>query len=177
MREKIIIAGAGGQGIMLLGKVIAEAAAREDKYITWLPSYGAEVRGGTANCMVIISDKEIGSPYIDRPDTLLIMNGPSFKKFKPRLKNQGLLILDSSFVDKKIDDKKTHIIKAPFTYIAIKLGNIKVANMVALGCYVANKNIIKAESVLRAIEDIAPEDKKDLIEINKQALGEGIKIR
>ncbi len=90
MLEKIIIAGAGGQGIMLLGKVLSEAAMRLDKYVTWLPSYGAEVRGGTAHCMVIVSDAEIGSPYVKEADTLIIMNAPSLKKFKNRIKNKGL---------------------------------------------------------------------------------------
>jgi 2-oxoglutarate ferredoxin oxidoreductase subunit gamma len=98
MMEKIIIAGAGGQGIMLLGRVLAEAAMRENKYVTWLPSYGAEVRGGTAYCMVVISHKEIGSPYIEEADTLIIMNNPSLEKFKDRIKKQGLLILNSSLV-------------------------------------------------------------------------------
>jgi len=178
MIERVIIAGAGGQGIMLLGKVLAEAAMREDKYVTWLPSYGAEVRGGTAHCMVVISDAEIGSPYIEQADTLIIMNEPSLKKFKDRIKNKGLLIVNSSLAtDVKDIDKRIHILKYPFTDLAVKLGNIKIANMIALGCFISQKNIVDSKSVSCVIQAIAPEDKKDLIEINQKALLEGMKLK
>jgi len=178
MLEKVIIAGAGGQGIMLLGKVLAEAAMREDKFVTWLPSYGAEVRGGTAHCMAIISDAEIGSPYINEADTLIIMNGPSLKRFKNRIKNNGLLIVNSSLAgDIKDIDKSIHILKHPFTDLAMGLGNIKVANMIALGCFISQKNIVDSKSVSGVIQAIAPEDKKNLIEINQKALLEGMKLK
>jgi 2-oxoglutarate ferredoxin oxidoreductase subunit gamma len=178
MTEKIIIAGAGGQGIMLMGRVLAEAAMREDKYVTWLPSYGAEVRGGTAHCMVVVSDAEIGSPYIQEADTLIVMNAPSLKKFNHRIKNKGLFIINSSLASSDAGiDKSIHILKYPFTDIAIKLGNIKVANTVALGCFIAQKNIIDLKSVSRVIQEIVPEDKKGLIEINQKALLEGARLR
>jgi len=178
MLEKVIIAGAGGQGIMLLGKVLAEAAMQEDKYVTWLPSYGAEVRGGTAHCLVVISDAEIGSPYIKEADSLIIMNGPSLKKFKGRIKNKGLLIVNSSLAgDVKDIDKKIHILKYPFTDLAIKLGNVKIANMIALGCFISQKNIVDSKSVSCVIQAIAPEDKRGLIEINQKALLEGMKLK
>lgn len=163
---------------MLLGKVLAEAAMREDKYVTWLPSYGAEVRGGTAHCMVVISDAEIGSPYIKEADTLIIMNGPSFKKFKDRIKNKGILIVNSSLAgDVKDMDKRIHILKYPFTDLAVELGNIRIANMIALGCFISRKNIVDVKSVSQAIRAIAPEDKKGLIEINQKALLEGTKLK
>lgn len=177
MIEKIIIAGAGGQGIMLLGKVLAWAAMRENKYVTWFPSYGAEVRGGTAYCMVIISDIEISSPYINQADTLIIMNGLSLGRFKDRIKNKGLLILNTSLVAAEITNKNLDILKYPFTDIALKLGNVRIANIVALGCYLANKKIIAIKSAFKAIEEIAPSEKKHLIEINKKALEEGIKLK
>jgi len=161
---------------MLLGKVLAEAAMKENKYVTWLPSYGAEVRGGTAHCMVIISDQEIGSPYIDRPGTLIIMNGPSLERFKNRIRNKGLLIINSSLAAGG-DYKNAHTLRYPFTDIAINLGNIKIANMVALGCFVAQKNIVEAKSILEVISEIAPSDKKNLIEINQKALKEGMKLK
>jgi len=170
MVEKVIIAGAGGQGIMLLGRVMAEAAMREGKFVTWLPAYGAEVRGGTAYCMVIISDSEISSPYIDEADSLIIMNEPSLAKFTSRLKNKGLLIVNTSLINKEMDDKKFHILKHPFTDKAIQLGNIRVANMVALGCYIAKNKIVATKTVLKVIEDFAPKNKKELIGINQQAL-------
>ncbi len=178
MLEKIIIAGAGGQGIMLLGKVLSEAAMRLDKYVTWLPSYGAEVRGGTAHCMVIVSDAEIGSPYVKEADTLIIMNAPSLKKFKNRIKNKGLLIVNSSLAeDTKDIDKGVHIIKYPFTDLAMGLGNIKVANMIALGCFISQKSIVDSKSVFSVIEAMAPKDKRNLIEINQKALSEGMKLK
>jgi len=178
MPEKIIIAGAGGQGIMLLGKIMAEAAMREDKDVTWLPAYGAEVRGGTAHCMVAISNREIDSPYIEKADTLIVMNEPSLKKFKNRIKSRGLVIINSSLVGSDIElDKNCHIVRCPFTDIAIKLGEIKVANMVALGCFINQKKILDLKSISSVIQAIAPEDKKDLIELNQKALLEGAKLK
>jgi len=177
MTEKIIIAGAGGQGIMLLGKVLAEAAMREDKFVTWLPSYGAEVRGGAAYCMVVISDKEIGSPYIDKADTLIVMSAQALEKFKARLKNKGLLIINTSLVPEGAGYKNSAAVKHPFTDIALDLGNIRVANMVALGCYLAARKIVKGKNIFQAIEEIAPADKIGLIEINRQALAKGVKLR
>ncbi|PIP21055.1 MAG: 2-oxoacid:ferredoxin oxidoreductase subunit gamma [Candidatus Omnitrophica bacterium CG23_combo_of_CG06-09_8_20_14_all_40_11] len=178
MTERIIIAGAGGQGIMLLGKVMAEAAMREDKYVTWLPAYGAEVRGGTSHCMVVISDTEIGSPYIEKADTLIAMNGPSLKKFKNRIKSKGLVIINRSLAGSDIElDKNWNIIRYPFTDLAVKLGNIKVANMIALGCFISQKNIVDSKSVSCVIQAVAPEDKRGLIEINQKALLEGMKLK
>lgn len=174
MTERLIIAGAGGQGIILLGKVLAEAVMRDNKHVTWLPCYGAEVRGGTAYCMVIVSDDEIGSPCIEKADTLIIMNEFSFERFKSRINNKGLLFINSSLIaaDKCIKNTIRH----PFTDIAVKLGNIKVANMVALGCYIAGKKIIRQENILEVIENMAPADKKSLVEINKTALRAGIDL-
>ena len=176
MTEKIIIAGSGGQGIMLLGKIIAQAAMAEGRFVTWLPAYGAEVRGGTAHCMLIISDQDIGSPYIDKADTLIIMNSLSLEKFKNRIINDGLMVINSSLM-RKIINSKAKIIRLPFTDIAIGLGNTKVANMVALGSYLANKKIISKKTILKIIEKIAPPDKKDLIKINVDALEKGIGLK
>ncbi len=175
MSEKIIIAGAGGQGIMLLGKVLAQAAMRQDKFVTWLPAYGAEVRGGTAHCMVIISDQEIGSPYIEQADALIIMNGPSLDKFKDRIKKNGLFIINSSLVSRK-PASKANILQYPFTDLAIELGNIKIANMVALGCYIAGRKLISQKNIFQIFEDIAPADRRDLIEINQQAILKGMEL-
>jgi len=176
MTERIIIAGAGGQGVMLLGKILAEAVMREDKFVTWLPSYGAEVRGGTSHCMVVISDTEIGSPYVERADTLIIMNAPSIERFKNRIINKGLLIINSSLVP-RYTNKNVHVLQFPFTDIAIKLGNIRVANVVALGCFIAQKKVVSLKSIFRVISDIAPEEKKYLIKINKKALEEGARLK
>jgi len=175
MTEKIIIAGSGGQGVMLLGKVLAEAAMREGNFLTWLPAYGAEVRGGTAYCMVTISDREIGTPYITKADTLIIMNQPSLKRFKPRLKKSGLMVINSSLVA-GLSRKAPSVLRCPFSETAAELGNIKVANMVALGCYLGRKKTVAIDTVIRAIKEIAPPRKKTLIKINQQAVRSGEKL-
>jgi 2-oxoglutarate ferredoxin oxidoreductase subunit gamma len=172
MTERIIIAGSGGQGIMLVGKVLAQAAMEEGKFVTWLPAYGAEVRGGTSHCMLVISGEEIGSPYVATADTLIIMNGPSLAKFTKRLSSGGLLILNSSLARPRNDDK-VKIVQHPFSDIALDMGNIKIANMVALGCYIHHRKTVSLKTVLGVIEDIAPRDKADLIAINQQALEKG----
>jgi len=178
MTERIIIAGSGGQGVMLLGKVLAEAAMREHKFVTWLPSYGAEVRGGTAHCMVIVSDELISSPYIEKADTLIVMNAPSLERFRGRLKSGGLLIINSSLARVHANRCADSIVlKHPFTDIAIKLGNIKIANMAALGCFIAKKKVVRLESVNKVIYEIAPSEKRSLIEINIKALKEGSRLR
>ncbi|MCM8780681.1 MAG: 2-oxoacid:acceptor oxidoreductase family protein [Candidatus Omnitrophica bacterium] len=178
MTEEIIIAGAGGQGVMLLGKVLAQAGLIQGKYVTWLPSYGAEVRGGTAYCMVIVSDKQIGSPYIDKADTLIIMNEPSFRKFYSYLKDNGLLILNTSFINLAESQlyKRRRVVKHPFTDIAMQMGNARVANMIALGGYLAQKDIVDQRSVIKAMEEMTLTDKRELLEVNKQALYTGLKL-
>lgn len=161
---------------MLMGKVLASACLKENKHVTWMPSYGAEVRGGTAHCMVVISDEEIGSPYVEKADTLIIMNEPSRQRFKSRTKKAGLLIVNSSLA-KKITEKNVQTLQYPFTDIALRLGSIKVANMVALGCYIGKRKLITTRSIFEVIEEMAPQDKKHLIVINKQALEEGMKLK
>jgi len=175
MIERIIIAGSGGQGVMLLGKVLAQTAMLEGKQVTWFPAYGPEVRGGTSHCMVTISDQEIGSPYITVADTLIILNQPSLERFKSKLKKGGLLVLNSSLA--KIDPPSgIKILGFPFTDLAIKLGNIKVANMVALGCLIAAKKIIKFKNVLVVFKFIAPAGNLKILEVNQRALEEGQKL-
>ena len=173
MIERVLITGAGGQGIMLLGKVLAEAALLENKFVTWLPAYGPEVRGGAAHCMVTISDDEIGSPYIVKADTLVIMNQMSLNKFKSRINNNGLRVINSSLAQPD-KDTKVKTTAGRFTDIAIELGNIKVANMAALGSYLANKNIVSKENVIKVIKKMAPKDRPELIKINLAALKKGM---
>jgi len=175
MDERVIIAGSGGQGIMLLGKVLATAIMNSDRSVTWLPSYGAEVRGGTAHCSVVISDAEIGSPYINKADSLIIMNAPSLQKFIPRLKPKGALIVNSSLARPPVD-KKFAIYAFPFTDIAVGLGNIRVANMVALGAYSQVSGAVSLAQLLNVIEEIAPSDKKELVKINQSAAKEGTRL-
>lgn len=160
---------------MLLGKVIAEAVMRQGSQVTYLPAYGAEVRGGTSHCMITISDQQIGSPYVTKADSLIILNNPSLEKFRSKVKINGLLVLNSSLakIDKQVNVK---ILQFPFTDIAIKLGNIKVANMVALGCYLAAKKIIKAKNMLEVFKFMAPAGNLKILEINQMALAEGERL-
>jgi len=175
MEEKIIIAGAGGQGIMLLGKVLAAAAVKENKHVTWLPCYGAEVRGGAAYCMVIISDAEISSPYIKKADTLLVMNAPSLAGFKNRLVSKGLMLINSSLARDRVK-VDARVARFPFSEIASEVvGNIKTANIVALGCLLSHKKIVRPDSVNKVIKEMAP--KKELAVINLRALEEGMHLR
>jgi len=173
MTERIIIAGSGGQGIMLVGKILAQAAMIEGKFVTWLPAYGAEVRGGTAHCMIVISESEIGSPRIEKADTVIIMNQPSLTKFKSRLKNNGLLIINSSLVKTSAALKA---IKHPFTDIAVELGNKKVANMIALGCLLKNKKVVAVKSILNIIKEMARAGREGLLRVNQDALERGVKL-
>lgn len=173
--ERIIIAGFGGQGIMFMGKLLCYAGMMENKHVTYIPSYGAEVRGGTAYCNVIISTDEIPSPVISGPMNAIIMNTPSLKKFEPTIMKKGLLVVDSSMANRTVNRKDIETITIPATNIADRLGNTRVANMVALGAFLARKDIINRSTVMEAFEEILPSYRKHLIEINRQAFTEGKK--
>lgn len=174
MREEIICAGFGGQGILLLGKLLAFCAMKENKFNTWMPSYGAEVRGGTAYSMTVISNEPIPSPIVSMADTAIVMNSPSFRKFKDKVKKGGLLIVNSSLVKNIPRIKKIKIIKLPFTDIALNLGNVKVANVVALGAYIKKTKIVSIKTALKAIEE-SFKDKK-LVVLNKLAVLKGASL-
>jgi 2-oxoglutarate ferredoxin oxidoreductase subunit gamma len=172
MTEKIICAGFGGQGIMAMGKVIAIAAMREGKFVTWLPAYGAEVRGGTAHCMIVISDSPIASPFIEKADTLIILNNPSLKRFKNCISNKGLLIVNSALADCRGTSRRLDVVNVPLTDMAVKLGLEKVANTIAVGVYLAKKRIISLSTMEQSITEVLSHREK-LIAINKRALEEG----
>jgi len=173
MTERILVAGFGGQGIMLLGKVIALSAMKEGKEVLWFPSYGAEVRGGTAHCLITISDKPIPSPLFQRADTAFIFNEPSLIKFKKRISPRGLLILNGTLIKQPVVEKCKRIVNLPLTAIATEMGNVKVANMIALGAYLAVRKTVTFDSVLSVFKEIAPKGRKDLIRINEEALKKG----
>lgn len=174
MKQEIICAGFGGQGILLLGKIIALCAMKEDKFNTFMPSYGAEARGGTAYSMAIISGEPIASPVVTSPDTAIVMNAPSFKKFKDKVRKGGILIVNSSLVKEAPRMKGINILQFPFTDIAVKLGNVKVANMVALGAYVKKTKIVSTKTALKAIKEFV-KDKK-LVVLNKLAILKGASL-
>ncbi|MBI5639530.1 MAG: 2-oxoacid:acceptor oxidoreductase family protein [Nitrospirae bacterium] len=153
MNKKIIIAGSGGQGILFLGKVLAFACMVEGKKVTWFPSYGAEMRGGTANCTVVISDRMIGSPVALKPDLLIVMNRASLEKFQSQLKKNGTLFFDSSLIADQGTRDDVRRVSIPATKIASLSGNTKSANVVMLGAFIAETGILKKASVTRIFED------------------------
>lgn len=175
MTEKIILAGFGGQGMMLLGKLLAQAAMTNGKYVTYFPSYGTEVRGGTAVYHLIVSSEEIFSPLIEEADTLIVMNQPSYQKYKGMLKPNGLLILNTSMI--KLDNPPdAKIYKVPATEIASKLGNVLVSNIAMLGAYLAIKKLFSAHHILDQLQVMLKGKKGNLFAINKQALESGMQM-
>ncbi|MDI6800859.1 MAG: 2-oxoacid:acceptor oxidoreductase family protein [Thermodesulfovibrionales bacterium] len=175
MEKRIIIAGSGGQGILFLGRLIAYSGMLEGKDVTWFPSYGAEMRGGTANCTVILSDEMIGSPVIRNPDLLVVMNEASYNRFLDRLMPNGVLIYDSSLIDIKRHREDIETIKVPASELATTLNSTRQANMVMMGALVAATGILDIGSVIRAIEEMTSEHRKDSIEINKELMMLGSK--
>jgi 2-oxoglutarate ferredoxin oxidoreductase subunit gamma len=170
----VIIAGFGGQGILLIGNILASAAMTEGKHVTFLPTYGVEMRGGTANCTVVISTQEIGSPVIGKPLSAVIMNGPSLMKFENHLKPGGLLLLNSSLVDPgDVSRKEVELIPIPLNEIASQLGNTKLANMVALGAYVEKTRVIKGASIPDALSDVLDKRHHGMIPSNLEAIKKG----
>ena len=147
MKLEVLITGAGGQGIMTLGKIIANCAIYEDKYTTYLPSYGAEVRGGSAYCSVKISDKEINSPIIENPDIGIILNQASLDRFKKILKKRTILILNKDLIPNPIETK----FYFPLNTMAINIGNLKVVNIIALGVFLGIINIFKDSTVIEVL--------------------------
>ncbi len=160
---------------MVLGKVLAIAGMEKGFNVTWFPSYGAEVRGGTAHCMVHISSDQISSPVVFSATTAVVMNTPSLDKFEEKVVKGGLIIVNESMVERDVKRKDLEVIKSPLTDEAIKIGNVRVANMIAVGIYAAKKNIIDRETLVNVIEKMAG-NRKELIPINVKALDRGIEI-
>jgi len=173
MREEIVIAGFGGQGIMFTGTLLAQGAMEEGFQVTFFPSYGAEMRGGTANCSLIISDEEIGSPVVTNPSSCLIFNRPSLDKFEGRMREKGLLVINVSLLDRKVERKDLEIVRVPATEMAMELGNVKVANMIILGAYLKKKKILTISNVVKSLPKVLGEKKKGLLEVNEKALEKG----
>ncbi|GAG94135.1 unnamed protein product [marine sediment metagenome] len=176
MLERIIISGFGGQGVMLIGRLLAYAGMIEGKKVAWMPSYGPEMRGGTANCTVLISSNEIGSPIVSHPKILIAMNQPSLDKFEPNVRENGLIILNSSLIKREVKRKDVNIIRIPADDIAAKLGNSRAANMVALGAYVKKSGVVKLETIFKALEKALAGRNKKLLSLNKEALKQGTEL-
>jgi len=174
--NKIIIAGFGGQGVVLGANVIAQTAVIEEKNVTAMVSYGAEMRGGTAHCALIISDKEIASPAVENPNSTIILNEPSLDKFEDKITKNGLIVLNSSLVKRDVKRNDIETVKIPATDIAIELGNVRVANLVMIGAFIKKTNILDLNNVLENLHKFFPKRKQDLIEINKKALEKGAEL-
>jgi 2-oxoglutarate ferredoxin oxidoreductase subunit gamma len=174
--ENVIIAGFGGQGVLFIGRLLAYAAMKEGRNVTWIPSYGPEMRGGTANCTVVISDEVIGSPVITSPYALIVMNNPSLDVFEPRLKTSGLLIINSSLITRESKRNDVTVVKAPANKIAFEIGSDRAANMVLLGVYIARTKVVTKGNILAALQKVLGEKKKQLFEINKAVFEKGIEI-
>ena len=168
--HKLIIAGFGGQGVLLMGQLVAYAAMYEGKEVTWLPSYGPEMRGGTANCSVIVSDKKISSPIILEADVVAAMNLPSLVKFERILKPGGQLFINTSLIKNLPSREDLEVWQIDANEIAAELGNDKVSNMVVLGAIVSKTGMVKPESVEKAMEKLMKGGKERLLPLNRQAL-------
>jgi 2-oxoglutarate ferredoxin oxidoreductase subunit gamma len=175
MQNDVVCAGFGGQGVLLIGKVLAYAGMKAGKEVSWFPSYGPEMRGGTANCTVVISDKPIGSPVIQHPRSLIAMNLPSLDKFEPMLKEKAFLLINTSLVNREPARDDLTVLKVPAGSIAIEEGSARAANMVALGAYVGATGIVEPEIVEGILEQEFGR-KPEVLEINLKAFRRGYEL-
>lgn len=175
-QKEVVFAGFGGQGVMTAGQLLAYTAMEEGKKVIWIPSYGPEMRGGTANCTVVVSDKRIGSPIISNPQSACVFNRPSLDRFGPAVQKGGLLLINSSLIDVTSERKDITESLIPCNDIAMKLGSPKVANMVMLAAYVAATDIVSFKTLTKMLTEKLGSKKKNLLEINYKAFEEGRKL-
>ena len=173
MQTEIIIAGFGGQGVLFGGQVVAYAAMDAGKEVTWIPSYGPEMRGGTANCTVVIADEEIGSPMVEHPPLAIALNLPSFDKYEETLQKGGTLIVNKSMVDRGPKREDIHVVFVPCNEIAEEIGDKKLLNMVAIGALLTALPELTLDDVRHALEGHMPARHKDLLPKNLEALKRG----
>jgi 2-oxoglutarate ferredoxin oxidoreductase subunit gamma len=175
MITKTAFAGSGGQGVLMMGYILALTAMRDGKHVTYLPSYGAEVRGGTANCTVCVSDEEIASPVASSPDYAVVLNKPSFKKYQGIIKNKGLMILNSSLIELDPDRGDIEIIRVPAHEIAHELGNERTINMIMLGAFVAKTGITMPDSLINGLSEVLKIKNASILELNRKGMEMGAK--
>lgn len=176
MHEEVIFAGFGGQGVLLMGQLVTYAGMMEGRNVTWMPSYGPEMRGGTANCGVVVSEKEIASPLVSEPTSVVAMNRPSLEKFQGMVRPGGLIIYNSSLVDVKPTRNDVRVLAVPANEIADEIGDMRVANMVALGAYLGVTGVVSLDTVLEAMKKVLPERRHGLIPLNQKAIARGMDI-
>lgn len=175
MLIKTIFAGFGGQGVLSMGLNLAQAAMLENRFVTYLPAYGAEVRGGTANCTVSVSDEEIASPVASSPTFVVAMNQPSMIRFQNRIQSGGIFFLNSSLIKEQVSRGDMEIVNIPANDLAEKMGNVRSANMIMLGAFIKKSNIVNLQSIIEGL-DVVLKGNKKLIAINKDALAAGYEL-
>lgn len=176
MQTEIVIAGFGGQGVLFAGQVLAHSAMEAGKHVTWLPSYGPEMRGGTAHCTVIISDEEIGSPLVRRPAAAIVMNMPSLDKYEPLVAPGGWLIVNSSLITRHVTRNDIRTLEVPANAIAEELGDGRLANIVLTGALLAATGVLPLEAVEQALRNHLPERHRELLKANQEALRRGAEV-
>jgi 2-oxoglutarate ferredoxin oxidoreductase subunit gamma len=173
MHEEIIVAGFGGQGVLFAGQLLAYAAVEAGKHVTWIPSYGPEMRGGTAHCTVVVSDEPIGSPLVRHPTSVIALNQPSFEKYEGLVKSRGLLVFNRSLIVATPGRADVCYVAVPANAIAEELGNVRQANVVLLGAFLALTGLLPLEFVESALDKHLSERQRSFLESNKQALRRG----
>ena len=173
MQQEVIIAGFGGQGVLFAGQLLAYAAMDIDKEVTWIPSYGPEMRGGTANCTVVISDQEIGSPFVKNPAAVIAMNLPSLDKYEDLVKSGGILVVNTSMVNRKVEREDITVVSIPANEIAEAVGSKRAVNMVMLGALLKNLDILPLDALETALEAHLPARHQKLLPVNLEAFRQG----
>lgn len=176
MQTEIIIAGFGGQGVLFAGQVLAYAAMDSGMHVTWFPSYGPEMRGGTANCTVIIADEEIGSPTVRRPQALIALNLPSLDKFESLVLEGGVILANSSLIDRGVARKDLQVVEVAANKLAEAIGDKRLVNSIMLGALVQATGVLPLEAIRQALEDHLPERHRRLLAANFTALEKGAEI-
>lgn len=176
MKSEIICAGFGGQGVLTIGKFIAQAGMKEGKHVSWLPSYGPEMRGGTANVAAVISDEPIASPIVGHPDILVALNQPSIDKFAPEIRPGGLLIINTNMCPHGCKRTDIQIIAAPMNEIAVEIGSMRVLNMLAIGVVIGKTGVIKYETMEEDLTAFLKAKDPGLLQQNLAAIKRGIEL-
>ncbi|HEY88788.1 MAG TPA: 2-oxoacid:ferredoxin oxidoreductase subunit gamma [Thermoflexia bacterium] len=174
--EETIFSGFGGQGALFAGQLLAYTGMAENLYVTWIPSYGPEMRGGTAHCTVIVSAEEIGAPIVQRPSAAVVLNLPSMEKYEPLIKSGGYLVVNESLIDIKSEREDIHVLYLPASDIATELGNPKMANMVLLGAFVTATGLVSLETIAAQLTAHLSGRQQQWLEPNKQALQRGAEL-
>jgi 2-oxoglutarate ferredoxin oxidoreductase subunit gamma len=173
MQEEFLFSGFGGQGVMFAGQLLAYTAMAEGLHVTWIPSYGPEMRGGTAHCFVVISDRPIGSPIVKHPKTAVVFNIPSFEEYEPIVAPGGLLAVNTSLIGSNSERTDIAILDVPATEVASELGNLRVANLVLLGAVLAARPVLPISSLKHVLDEHIPPHRRNLLPINYEAIDRG----